>query len=70
METTNLQPNLETIEKALQNEKQRMTRNMFHLATPQHNFGKRGIGYTRKNKEQSKKARKTAKLSRKINRGK
>lgn len=72
METKNLQPNLEAIEKDLSNEKQRITRNMVkRQATPEHNPSKKkGIGFTRKNKDQSKKARKIAKFSRKINRGK
>lgn len=70
METKNLQPDLEAIEKDLKDATQKLSKQMFHMATPQNKFGKRGIGYTRKNKDQSKKARKASKLSRKINRKK
>lgn len=63
----NLQPNLEAVEKALKSEKQRITRNMFHLATPAHGIKSRGVGITRKSKEESKKAKKLAKLQRKTN---
>lgn len=49
--------------------KQAIARRTFHLGTPEHNVSnKKGIGDTRKNKEESKKAKKVAKLSRKTNR--
>lgn len=68
MTTENLQPDLESIEKALKDEKQRLSRQMFHSGTPEHNPMKlKGIGYTRKSHEQSKKAKKSAKLQRRKN---
>lgn len=71
METKNPQPVLEELERLLKKKSQMDSAKMFHLATPEHNPSKKkGIGFTRKNKNQSKKARKAAKLSRKINRGK
>ncbi len=42
----------------------------FHMPTPAHFTKKRGVGITRKNKSQSKKASKASKNSRRINRGK
>lgn len=66
METKGLNPNLKEIEKLL---KINLQRSIFHQATPEHNVSKlKGIGYTRKNKEESKKAKKSAKLQRKTNR--
>lgn len=67
METKNLQPDLELVEKLLGGEKQKMTRNMFHLGTPQNHFVSRGVGITRKSKEQTKKAKKIAKSQRATN---
>jgi hypothetical protein len=47
--------------------RQQQTRAMFHQPTRAHSHKKRGVGVTRKNKEQTKKARLQAKKSRTIN---
>jgi hypothetical protein len=67
METKDIQPDLSAIEIDLKKIAVRFSRQMFHMPTPQHKFGNHGIGFTRKNKDQSKKSLKAAKLSRKIN---
>ena len=61
---------LRLMELSLTAMKQAETRTMFHRPTSQHGDKKRGVGITRKVKEQSKKARKQSKQSRRINRGK
>lgn len=60
-------PDLSAIESALKNEKQRLTRNMFHLGTPPHGNKNRGVGITRKSHEETKKAKKLAKSQRTTN---
>lgn len=67
MNEKTLQPDLESIEKALKNEKQRISRNMFHLPTPPHGIKNRGVGITRKSHAKSPAKRKASKLSRSIN---
>lgn len=59
-----LTPDLEAIEKVLKNQTQLATRSMFHLATPSHSNKSRGVGITRKNKAETKKAVKLAKSQR------
>lgn len=68
METKTLQPDLKAIEKELKKDNVRFARLMFHMPTPQHKFGKRGIGYTRKSHAKSPAKRHNAKMSRRINR--
>lgn len=51
-------------EKAL---KVALNQTIFHRATPAHGNKMRGVGITRKNKEQTKKARKLAKSMRRMN---
>lgn len=63
MEQTNLQPDLESIENT-NKEKQSLEEKIFHLPTKQHFHKLRGVGITRKNKEESKKAKKLAKFRR------
>lgn len=65
MEQTNLQPNLEAIESLLKSEIRRKTNEMVKRgATPPHGNKSRGVGITRKNKEENKKAKKLAKFRR------
>jgi hypothetical protein len=58
---------LRVLEIALRAERQRQTKAMFHQPTKAHSHKERGVGITRKNKEQTKKARLQAKKSRTIN---
>jgi hypothetical protein len=68
MTTENNIPDLEAIEKDLINSSVRISRSMFHLATPQKHFALRGVGITRKNKSKSKKNLRIEKNSRRRNR--
>lgn len=61
---------LRLLEGTLAQMKRMETLKMFHRPTAQHSNKSRGVGITRKVKEQSKKARKQSKESRRINRGK
>ena len=63
------QPDLEAVESYLKSEIRRKSNEMVKRGpTPQHGNKSRGIGITRKSKEESKKAKKLAKLQRATNR--
>lgn len=64
---TNLQPDLESIEREAKRQKVILTEKMFHMGTPQHGNKNRGVGITRKSKEETKKAKKLAKSRRAVN---
>ena len=61
-------PQSEQAEKELKQTIVSMARAIFHQPTPQHSNKKRGVGITRKSREQTKKAKKLAKLQRATNR--
>jgi hypothetical protein len=66
--TTEIKPDLESIEKDLTNPNIRLSRMMFHLGTPPHGNKMRGVGITRKMKSKSKKNLRIEKNSRRRNR--
>jgi hypothetical protein len=68
MENKTLQPDLESIEKSIDKEKQLFTNSMFHMPTPRKSNKLRGVGITRKNKSETKEKKKSAKLQRATNR--
>jgi hypothetical protein len=71
MEQNIPQPNLEAIESIIKSEIRRKTNAMVKRgATPSHGNKSRGVGITRKNKEETKKAKKLASKQRSVNNSK